>query len=194
MSVCTNVVSTGSFWHLQTEPDCRLHHQIIDRLERLRPQPIEVTVECAMSRHRQTIEVGELAQCASVGNPLAQFAIVPVLDAHQNQRAQHLLWRQAVATGLGLLQTPRQIAADLLDHVLLVVQKIGNGLQHRLKTQALTYQLKIGKTDLPLRCPGHAQPPSLFLPSVRARFSALMYRGAAWCSRSCSARPLSRLR
>ena len=147
-----------------------------------------------MSRHRQTIEVGELAQCASVGNPLAQFAIVPVLDAHQNQRAQHLLWRQAVATGLGLLQTPRQIAADLLDHILLVVQKIGNGLQHRLKTQALTYQLKIGKTDLPLRCPGHAQPSSLFLASARSRFNALMYRGAALCSRSCRARPLSRLR
>src|SRR6267378_3529808 len=62
-------------------------------------------------------------------NPLAQFAIVPVLDAHENQRAQDLLRRQAAATSLGFLQTPSQIAADLLDHVLLVVKKIGNGLQ-----------------------------------------------------------------
>ena len=179
---------------LQSELDRRLHHQIIDRLERLGRQPIEAAVERVVSRHRQTIEVGELAQCASVGNPLAQFAIVPVLDAHQNQRAQHLLRRQAAATGLGLLQAPRQIAADLLDHVLLVVKKIGNRLQQRLKTQALTHQLQIGKTDLPLRCPGHAQPSSLFAASARSRFNALMYRGAAWCSRSCRARPLSRLR
>ena len=179
---------------LQSELDRRLHHQIIDRLERLGRQPIEAAVERIVSRHWQTIEVRELAQCASVGNPLAQFAIVPVLDAHQNQRAQDLLRRQAAATRLGLLQAPRQIAADLFDHVLLVVKKIGNRLQQRLKTQALTHQLPIGKTDLPLRCPGHPQPSSLFAASARSRFSALIYRGAAWCSRSCRARPLSRLR
>src|SRR5712675_3524154 len=178
MSVCTTVVSTRSFWPSSSSRStaaCTTRSLIalsVAGVSRVKPR---WNASCRGTGRQ--IEVCELAQCASVGNPLAQFTIVPVLDAHQNQRAQHLLWRQAVATGLGLLQTPRQIAADLLDHVLLVVQKIGNGLQHRLKTQALTYQLKIGKTDLPLRCPGHAQPPSLFLASVRARFSALMYRG-----------------
>ena len=86
-----------------------------------------------MSWHRQTIEVRELAQRASVGNPLAQFAVIPVLDAHENQRAKDLLRRQAAATSLGFLQAPRQIAAYLLDHVLLVLKKIGNGLEQRLK-------------------------------------------------------------
>src|ERR1700675_4769199 len=179
---------------LQPEPDCRLHHQIIDRLERLGREPVEAAVERIVSRHWQTIEVRELAQCASVGNPLTQFAIVPVLDAHQNQRAQHLLRRQAAATRLGLLQTPPQIAADLFDYVLLVVKKIGNRLQQRLKAQALTHQLPISKTDLPLRYPDTAQSSSLFADLARARLSALIYRGAAWCSRSCRARPLSRLR
>src|SRR3982074_2880785 len=103
----------------------------------------------------QTIEICELAQGASIGNPLAQFAIVPVLDAHQNQRAQDLLRRQAATTSLGVLQAPCQIAADLFDHVLLVVKKIGNGLQQRLKAQTLTHQLPIGKTDLSLHCSRH---------------------------------------
>jgi hypothetical protein len=42
MSVCTTVVSTRSFW-LSSSPrsDRRLHHQIIDRLERLGRPPIE---------------------------------------------------------------------------------------------------------------------------------------------------------
>src|SRR6266851_1803308 len=140
---------------LQSEVDRRLHHQIIDRLERLGREPSEAAVERIVSRHRQTIEVGELAQGASIGNPLAQFAIIPVLDAHENQRAQDLLRRQAAATSLGFLQAPRQIAADLFDHVLLVVKKIGNGLQQRLKTQALTHQFPIGKTDLSLHCSRH---------------------------------------
>src|SRR5260221_2152319 len=140
---------------LQSEVERRLRHRIIDRLERLGREPIEAAMERIVSRHRQTIEVRELAQCASIGNPLAQFAIVPVLDAHENQRAQDLLRRQAAATSLGLLQTPRQIEADLFDHVLLVVKKIGNGLQQRLKPQALTHQLPISKTDLPLHCPRH---------------------------------------
>src|SRR6202051_4408108 len=38
---------------------------------------------------------------------------------------------------------------------LLGAKKIKNALQHRLKAQALTHQLPIGKTDLPLRCPRH---------------------------------------
>jgi hypothetical protein len=65
------------------------------------------------------------------------------------------LRRQAAATRLGLLQAPGQIAADLFDDVLLVIEKIGNRLQQRLKAQALTHQLPISKTDLPLRYPGH---------------------------------------
>jgi hypothetical protein len=139
----------------QSELDRGLHHQIIDRPERSGCEPSEATVECIMSRHRQTIKVGELAQGASIGNPLTQFAIVPVLDAHENQRAQDLLRRQAAATGLGFLQAPYEIAADLLDHVFLVAKKIGDGLQQWLKAQTLTHQFPIGETDLSLCRPRH---------------------------------------
>jgi hypothetical protein len=62
-----------------------------------------------MSWHRQTIEVRELAQRASVRSPLAQFAVIPVLDAHQNQQAQDLLRGQPAATSLGFLQAPRPV-------------------------------------------------------------------------------------
>lgn len=108
---------------LQSEVDRRLHRQLIDRLERLGRESIGAAVERIVSWHRQTIEVRKLAQRASVGNPLAQFAVIPVLDAHENQPAQDLLRRQAAATSLGFLQAPREIAADLFDHVLLVVKK-----------------------------------------------------------------------
>jgi len=80
---------------------------------------------------------------------------VPVLDAHENQRAQDLLRRQAAATSPSILQSPRQIAPDLFDHVLLVVKKIGNGLQQWLETLALKHHLQICKTDLSIRRPRH---------------------------------------
>jgi hypothetical protein len=47
---------------------------------------------------------------------------------------------QAAATSVSVLQAPYQIAADLLDHVFLVVKKIGDGLQQRIKAQTLTHQ------------------------------------------------------
>src|ERR1700752_3040524 len=63
-------VDTQLLTIFQSELDRRLHHQIIDRLERLGREPIEAAMERIVSRHWQTIEVCELAQGASVGNPL----------------------------------------------------------------------------------------------------------------------------
>jgi hypothetical protein len=82
------------------------------------------------------VEVGELTQHQSIGDPFAQFAIVPVLDAHENQRAQDLLRRQSTATAPRLLQASYQIASDPLDHLLLVVKEVGNGLQQRFQFAA----------------------------------------------------------
>jgi PAS domain-containing protein len=42
-----------------------------------------------------------------------------------------------------------------LDHLFVVVQKIGDALQQRLQRDALPQQLPIGETDLRLRSPGH---------------------------------------
>ena len=126
----------------------RLHHQFIDGRERLRSQPDKGAVERIVLGHRLAIEIGEPAQRVSVGDPFAQFAIIPVLDTHEDQRAQHLLRRQPVAAGVGPLQTPSQIAAYRLDHLFVVGNKIGDGLQQRLQNQPLLQQLQIGKTDL----------------------------------------------
>ena len=49
--------------------------------------------------------------------------------------------RRAAATRVGLLQTPRQIAADLFDYVLLVVKKIRKRLQQRFKAQRIYIEL-----------------------------------------------------
>jgi hypothetical protein len=51
------------------------------------------------------------------------------------------LHRRAAATRVGLLQTPRQIAADLFDYVLLVVKKIRKRLQQRFKAQRIYIEL-----------------------------------------------------
>src|SRR5436190_9989250 len=58
--------------------------------------------------HQLAVEVGELAQRVSVGDPLAQLAVIQVLDPHQDQRAQHLLRGQSVATGVGVLRLRRR--------------------------------------------------------------------------------------
>ena len=140
-----------------------------------RRQPIEAAIECIVLGHRLAVEISELAQHQSVGDPFAQLAIVPVLDAHENQRAQDLLRRQPAATAPRLLQTSHQIAPDPLDHLLLVVKEVGNRLQQRLQTHALPHQFPIGKADLSLP-PLSTLLSSLFLlfaAFARSRFNAL---------------------
>src|SRR5216684_6991034 len=132
----------------QSKIDRSLNHRVIDDFERLRRQPIEAAVERIVLGYPITVEVSKLTQHQSVGDPFAQLAIVPVLDAHENQRAQDLLRRQSTATAPRLLQTSHQIAPDPLDHLLLVVKEVGNDLQQRLQTHALPHQFKIGKADL----------------------------------------------
>jgi hypothetical protein len=99
-------------------------------------------------------EVGEPAQRASVGNPLAQFAIVPVLDTHQDQRAQHLLRRQRPVTRIWVLTSP-QVASYQLNHLCVVIEEVGDRLQKRLQDKPLLQQLPVGKADLWIFRPRH---------------------------------------
>jgi hypothetical protein len=69
----------------------------------LRRQPIEAAVERVMFGHRIAVEIGELTQRHTVGDPFTQFAIIPILHPHQNQRTQHLRRRQSAATLARLL-------------------------------------------------------------------------------------------
>jgi hypothetical protein len=156
---------------LQSELDRRPNHQVVDGFERLRCQSDEAALKRVVLGHRRAVEVGELTQRQSVGDPLAQLAIVPVLEPHQNQRAQDLSRRQSAATTSGLLQPARQIAPDPLDHVSLVVEKVGYRPQQWFQAHALSplpHQFPIGKTDLSRRRSRHRSA----LPALR-RFRPL---------------------
>ena len=83
-------VDTQRLAILQPECDRRLHRRLIDGHKRLRPQPHERPLERIVLGHRLAVEFRGSAQRVAVGDQFAQFAIIPVLDAHPQQRAQHL--------------------------------------------------------------------------------------------------------
>jgi hypothetical protein len=135
----------------------------------------EATLEGIVFRDRCAVEVSELTQRQSIRNAFAQLAIVPVLEPHQNQRAQDLRRRQSVTTAPRLLQAPHQIAPDTLDDVPLVVEKSRYRFQQRLQPHALItlpHQFPIGKTDLSRRRSHTAQLFFLLDALVRSRFNA----------------------
>jgi hypothetical protein len=59
----------GAILHAQR--DRGFNHHIIDSFERLRRQPIEAAVERVMFGHWIAVEIGELAERHSVGDPFA---------------------------------------------------------------------------------------------------------------------------
>jgi hypothetical protein len=91
--------------------------------------------------HLLAVEVGEPAQRYSIGDAFAQLAIIPVLQAHQNQCAQHLRRREATAALARLFQAAHQVAAHSLDQRRLTIEKITDHPQRRLKPNALPQQL-----------------------------------------------------
>jgi hypothetical protein len=50
----------------------------------------EAALECVVLGNAVAVDIGEQAQRQSIGDWLAQFVIIPVLRAHQNQRALDL--------------------------------------------------------------------------------------------------------
>ena len=138
---------------LHSDVDGCLDQKIIDGFKRLRRELDKRPVEGVMFGHRITVEIRELAQRQSISNPLTQLAIVPILDAHQNQRAQDLLWRQSMAASVGILQTLPKIVTNRCDDLFVVVKKVRDRLQQRFKNNPLLYQLEVGKADLQMSCP-----------------------------------------
>jgi hypothetical protein len=124
ISRTTSVDRPAAWPILQTKLGRCLNHQIIDGFECRRRQPVEAAFERVMLGHRIAAEIGELTQRQSVGDRSAQLAIIPVLDPHQNQRAQHLWRRQAAAALARLLQTAHEIAPHLLDPLVLAVKEL----------------------------------------------------------------------
>jgi len=126
----------------------RLDDQIIDGLKggglKLDKSPIESVVH----RDALAVETSELAQGVPVGNPLAQFAIIPVLNPHQDQGAQHLRRSYSATPHVGFFHTPLEIFSDQLDDLWMIVQEVGNPLKNRVEINPLGEELQIGEANL----------------------------------------------
>jgi hypothetical protein len=93
-------------------------------------------------------------------------------------RAQDLFRRQSSAAVFWHSQSGHQIAAHLLNNLLLIVNKVGNRLQQRLQAHALSHQFPIHKTDLPRRRSRH---PSVLLLACGFALRTLQGLDVAWC-------------
>lgn len=132
----------------QSQGDSRFDDDFVDRFKRCRGEPVKSPVKSVMLGNELAVETSESPQGISVCDPFAQFAVIPVLDPHQSERAQHLLCAQPVPPDLGIFQATLQVAAYLLDQVSVLVDKVGDRLQHRLQAHALAEEFEIGKTSL----------------------------------------------
>ena len=132
----------------QTELDGGLDHGLVDGLQRGRGESVEGAVEGVVLGNQVAVELGKAAQGIAVVDAFAQFAIVPVLDAHESQRAQGLRGGDAVAPGVGVLQAAHQIQADLLDQSGVLVQECSDALQDGVEMDALSAQFQIGEAEL----------------------------------------------
>ena len=141
---------------LQAELHGGFDHEVVDGLECRRCQSVEAAVEGVMLGHLLAVEIGERSQRYSIGDAFAQLAIIPVLQAHQNECAQHLYRGEAMATVVRLPEAAHQIAAHPFDQRWLLIEKIADRLQQRLKPNALPQQFEIGKAHLPRGRPRHS--------------------------------------
>src|ERR1700683_707603 len=73
---------------------------------------------------------------------------MPILDAHENQRAQGLCRSDAVAARVRFFQTTLQIHAHEIDRGSMLLQEVSDPLQSRIEMDAVTLQLEIGEAEL----------------------------------------------
>jgi hypothetical protein len=132
----------------QAQGDSGFDNDFVDCFKRCRSEPVKGPVKSVMFGNELAVETSESPQGISVCDAFAQFAVMPVLDPHQSERAQHLVCGQPVSPDLGILQAAFKIAAYLLNQVSVLVEKVGDCLQHRLQAYALPEEFEIGKTGL----------------------------------------------
>ena len=140
----------------QAELDGGLDHGPVDGLQGGRGEPVKGAVEGIVLGHALAVEVGKVAQRIAVVDAFAQLAIVPVFDAHQDEGAQGLGGGDSATSGVGVLQSARQILAHLLDQRGMVVQESEDALQEGIEVDAVVSQFEIGETELGLGDTGHA--------------------------------------
>src|SRR6266568_6052434 len=140
---------------LQTELHGRLDYGLIDGCQRGWREPVEGPVKGVVLGDKFGVKLRKAAQRVAVVDALAQFAIVPVLDTHESQRAQRLRGSDAVAPGAGILQAALQIQADLLDQIGVLAEECVNALQDRVEMDAQSAQFQIGEAQLRVESSAH---------------------------------------
>ena len=138
---------------LQAEGNRHADDRVIDGLQRRGGQPVDGAVERVVLGDPLTVERGEVPQRVAIRNPFAQFPIIPVLHAHQDQRTEHLWSRQSRPSGRRLLQTPNQIVPHPLHNGAMLVEEIRDRFEGGLEADTLFDELQIGETDLGIRAP-----------------------------------------
>src|SRR5712691_5474894 len=132
----------------QTEFHGALDHKLVDGLERGWSEPVEGPVEGVVLGDRVAIKLGKPAQRVAIVDAVAQVAIIPILDAHENKRAQGLRRSDAVAAGGGILQAALQIQAHLLDQSHVLIEECIDTLQDGVEMDAQAAQFQVGKAEL----------------------------------------------
>jgi hypothetical protein len=157
--VSTTVVSTRSFLP-SSRPSwtAACINRLVDRFQRGRREPVESPVEGIVFGDNLAIKLRKSAQCVAIVNALAQFAIVPVLDAHESQRAQGLRGRDAVAPGAGVLQAALQIQADSFDQSGVLIEEGVDALQDGIEIDAQPVQFQVGEAELGIESSAHGCP------------------------------------
>ena len=139
----------------QPQLDGSLHYGLIQGLHRRRRQAQEGAVEGVVQGNLVAVKQGKTAQSIAVVDALAQFAIIPVLDAHQQQGAEGLLGTDPAASHGGVLQTPLQIAAHQFDQRRTVVEEVHDAAQGGIELQAERAQFQVGEAELGFQGAAH---------------------------------------
>ena len=130
------------------ELDGSFEDQVIDGLYGLRPKFIKGPIESVMLGYASAIKTTESAQRVSIGNPLAQFPIVTVLNPHENQGAHHLRRCHARAPHVGFFQTPLEIFSNQFCDLWMMVEDLGDLLENRVEIDPLSEKLQISEANL----------------------------------------------
>ena len=135
---------------LQSQIDGSFKDQVIDGLYGFGVKFIEGPIESVVLGYTPAIKTTESAQRVSIGNPLAQFPIVTVLNPHENQGAHHLRRGHARAPHVGFFQTPLQILAHRLDDLWPMIEELADPLENWVEIDPLSEKLQISEADLRL--------------------------------------------
>lgn len=145
---CDRRIDAQSLAVLQPQIDGSFKDQVIDGLYGLRPKFIEGPIESIMLGDASATKTTESAQRVSIGNPLAQFPIITVLNPHENQGAHHLRRCHARAAHGGFFQTPLKIFSNQLCNLWMLVEDLADPLENRVEIDPLSEKLQISEADL----------------------------------------------